>query len=741
MGQKKPSVLDEECALPSVQGVSMATKKNKKKGRLIDDDEYSIGAVSVEDQIDQQQGLGNGKHSSDAKVAEEMDTMSQESMDSKKNSKPSKRDKKGKRDLKVDDDEYNIEGIVNEAPPQETLKQLEGGKKKGKKSNKQYEADDFAERDDDTTATDVVFEQPKNSKKKSGKKLGLTDAFSLLASMDDEQESTVTDNLDLDESEEIQFTGKKKKKGSKGRTLDLGLDISVEPSDDVGLSKKTENDVEEEVVQFTGKKKSKKGIKACLSFLEDDPYSPSTELDQEKPAEEDKDDAADMPVFSGKKKSKSKKSNSSFAAALTEEDQEPATSEALEPITEANKQENEDTPDGDGVTPLDTSLGSKKPQKKKKNKSGRTAQEEDDLDKILAELGAGPPAPAPAPAPPPPPTKSTAPAEESVQTKDVASVETSIIIEEPKLAEGDGDAEGVESAAAKKKKKKKEKEKEKKAAAVEEKAKEEEAKSKAAADKKVPKHVREMQERLARLKEVEEKKKKEEEERLRKEEEERLRLEELERQKEEAKRRKKEKEKEKLRKKKQEGKLLTGKQKEEARRLALMREQFLSQSGMPTDTSAGVTKRPKYESKKKKPGPSTQVPVETGETTVVDDQPDVQEIEKVELDSVAEDNGEKMEVEHVVEENNMEEEGQEVEVDEEEENDEWDAKSWDDTDLVLPVKSAFAEEEEDDAPLVNSLFDHKMNVMDNKNLGLRNIFVIYIFLGFFLKKGYCIKVK
>ena len=76
------------------------------------------------------------------------------------------------------------------------------------------------------------------------------------------------------------------------------------------------------------------------------------------------------------------------------------------------------------------------------------------------------------------------------------------------------------------------------------------SKAKKAADKKVPKHVREMQEALARRQEAEERKKREEEERLRKEEEERRRQEELERQAEDARRRKKERENEKLQKKK-----------------------------------------------------------------------------------------------------------------------------------------------------------------------------------------------
>ncbi|PHU18891.1 hypothetical protein BC332_10042 [Capsicum chinense] len=85
-----------------------------------------------------------------------------------------------------------------------------------------------------------------------------------------------------------------------------------------------------------------------------------------------------------------------------------------------------------------------------------------------------------------------------------------------------------------------------------------------------------MIERIKKIKEVEERKKKDEEERLRKEEEERRRQEEVERIEEEKRRLKKEREKEKMLRKKQEGKLLTGKQKEEARRLEAMRKQFLA---------------------------------------------------------------------------------------------------------------------------------------------------------------------
>ncbi|KAI3826329.1 hypothetical protein L1987_00376 [Smallanthus sonchifolius] len=241
--------------------------------------------------------------------------------------------------------------------------------------------------------------------------------------------------------------------------------------------------------------------------------------------------------------------------------------------------------------------GKKKPSKKKnnttiqasKNKKNGT-QEEDDIDKILAQLAVVEP-----------PQE----LEEKVQTQ----------------------VEPATVAAAKKKKKKKEKEKQKKAAGVESK------------DKKVPKYVREILERLARLKEAQEKKKREEEEKLRKEHEERLRQEELERTAQERKRLKKEKEKEKVLKKKQQGKLLTAKQKAEAQRLELMRNQILEKGGALLQvTRETPSKRPVYITKKSKP--------------------------------------------HHQEDNNVSDEIAEAHA---VEDDDWETKRWDDADLKLPV--------------------------------------------------------
>ncbi|XP_021274466.1 eukaryotic translation initiation factor 5B-like [Herrania umbratica] len=372
---------------------------------------------------------------------------------------------------------------------------------------------------------------------------------------------------------------------------------------------------------------------------------------------------------------------------------------------------------------------SKNKKKKKKNKSGRTVQEEDDLDKILAELGEGPTELKPA-APPPP--------EENVH------VQPETVIPADARGEKEGEEEGVETAAAKKKKKKKEKEKEKKAAAaaaataaatasadVKEESQEEmkietsdtkkkDSKSKAA-DKKLPKHVREMQEALARRKEAEERKKKEEEERLRKEEEERRRQEELERQAEEARRRKKEREKEKLLKKKQEGKLLTGKQKEEARRLEAMRNQILgNKGGLPlpsADKDSAPTKRPIYQSKRSKTahhhanGPAFSKPEE--KVQAKEKQQEEQET-KDELNTLEDEKVDEVESNNTEEKSVVADAAEESGMEEEDDDDgEWDEKSWDD--VTLNVKGAFDDEEADSEPKPMVLKDIKSAASASRN--------------------------
>jgi translation initiation factor 5B len=249
--------------------------------------------------------------------------------------------------------------------------------------------------------------------------------------------------------------------------------------------------------------------------------------------------------------------------------------------------------------------------------------------------------------------------------------------------EKEGEGETVESAAAKKKRKKKEKEKEKKAAAaaagsaaVIETETSEQKKIYSKTNKKVPKHVREMQELLARRKEDEERKKREEEERLRKEEEERQRLEELERQEEEAKRMKKEKEKQKLLKKKQEGKLLTDKQKQEARRLEAMRRQILNGIGglnIPVVEDTGApAKKPVYQTRT---GRSTNRNHNCEASVKTDESREAKEtITDLEEPSAR-----------------MEDDVEPSEAVEEDVEDEWDERSWDD--VNMNDRGAIADEE------------------------------------------------
>ncbi|GLJ18361.1 hypothetical protein SUGI_0324990 [Cryptomeria japonica] len=555
--------------------------------------------------------------------------------------------KSKKKNLIVDDDEYAIVDPVADnnadAALEDEVSALLIGKKKakGKKSaieQQEREFEEIKESLPEEEETIISFSGKKKGKKGSQKKFE-----------EDREPSfvNVKEEDDNDDDGTIVFSGKKKAKGKKNASfttsmLNAGIldeedgegDNSV---DNFTLEEKHEDSEVDDVIQFTGKKKGKAGKK--------------TEKIVEGNANANANDDA---------------------VVIDEGQKQEGPASVQEPL------------------PSTGSAVSKK-QKQKKKKSGRTAEEEEDLDKILAELDLGTEKSKSAGADEVPKSETieSEPAKEEVVPDEVSA--------EP---EGPG-----ESAAAKKKKKKKEKEKEKKAAvaAAEEKGEAEtkEEKSKEVKgkipDKKVPKHVREMQERLARLKEEEERRKREEEEKRRKEEEEQRRLEELERQKEEAKRRKKEREKEKLQKKKAEGKLLTGKQKEEARRLALMREQFLAQSGGLSDLSkeeqtASAPKKPKYETKKKKRGPTTADSAASQQAMLTEDH-DIQDEAPQEAYDKVKEEASAMIIEPVENEVHMDVEQEKMETEEEEEDD-WDAKSWDDKDVALQVKSAFAEEEE-----------------------------------------------
>ncbi|KAK8488856.1 hypothetical protein V6N11_071056 [Hibiscus sabdariffa] len=557
--------------------------------------------------------------------------------------------------------------------------------------------------DDDDDSSMVAFS---GKKKKSSKKKS-TASFAALGDDLEDEEGVKED--EEEDAPSFGFSGKKKSSKKKSMVAFAALDDELENEE--GVKEDEEEDVPSLSLSDKKKKKSKSSKKIGNSFSaalldeEDEGDVPVPESTAAAAAAaaavDDNDDDSSMIAFSGKKKKSSKKKSSAAFAALGDEAElQSEVSDMVE--TEQTSLGNSNVEAGDSKTNHKSEeaaeISKNKKKNKKKNKSGRTAQEEEDLDKILAELDEGPPTTKP--------TEAAPPQEEKAQ----------VLPEPVTAADAAGEEEPVESAAAKKRKKKKEKEKEKKAAAaaaadIKEEIQEEikvetsdtkkkDAKIKAA-DKKLPKHVREMQEALARRKEAEERKKKEEEEKLRKEEEERRRQEELERQAEEAKRRKKEKEKEKLLKKKQEGKLLTGKQKEEARRREAMRNQILANAGglsLPSaDKEGAPTKRPIYKTKKSKPaqhanGAASAKPEENVQSNAKSlDEPQT----KVEVESVDDEKGDE------VESNNTEEksvvadaEGNGME--EDDDDGEWDEKSWDD--VNLNIKGAFDDEEADSEP-------------------------------------------
>ncbi|KAI7997170.1 Eukaryotic translation initiation factor 5B [Camellia lanceoleosa] len=633
-----------------------------------------------------------------------------------------------KKALVIDDDEYSVGTELSEEQPVLDEKVVPiGGKKKSKKgiSKKDLGEKNIEEEDDDALAVQFAGKKKSNSKNNRSNNLFSASSFGLLGEenedeSDDEMSGVTRDEedgvgsdedgveehiiSDHDEEPVIAFSGKKKpSKSNQKSSANVFTESSLDGFDNGDETKDEEDDIA--AITFPGKKKkSLKSLRKSSAFVfvdEENEDGTSVSKSGGDAANDigavDEDDSAIM--LSGRKKSSKKKNNSVFNA-LELGGESTDVVEPEQPIVSTSSKEAAD-PKSNKQVIEDVAETSKN--KKKKKKCTRTAQE-DDFGKILAELGEGPrmskPEPAPALAPP---------QEKKAQTQPepVGLVGDRV---EKEAKEGDV----VESAAAKKKKKKKEKEEEKKVAAAAaatapaEQEKQEETKNEIkskALDKRVPKHVREMQERLARLKELEEKKKKEEEEKLRKEEEERRLQEELERQAEEKKCLRKEKEKGKLLKKKQEGRLLTGKQKEEARRQEVMRNQILANAGglsFPTGDAGGApTKWPKYETKKSKKHHSqanSVAPAKSVESTETKEsqQEGVAEVDSIELQKVEEVDTmsveEKTEVADEFEENGIEDE------DDDDEEDEWDAKSWDDADLKLPGKSAFADEEADSEP-------------------------------------------
>ncbi|KAL8553258.1 hypothetical protein ACS0TY_001790 [Phlomoides rotata] len=203
-----------------------------------------------------------------------------------------------------------------------------------------------------------------------------------------------------------------------------------------------------------------------------------------------------------------------------------------------------------------------------------------------------------------------------------------------------------------------------------------------------------MQESLDKCKE-EERNQRDEEERLKKDEEEWRRQVERERlAAEDKKRLNNEREKD----KKQEGKLLTGKQTEEACCLDAWRKQILASASFPLtpgESSGAPAKRPLYQKKKSKPQTQSNGAAILDSVNSTDTKEIPQEI-VVELDSGEPETVEKVEfgtrkdkteIADIVEENGLNDD-----------DEEWDAKNWDKADLKLQGKSAFSDVEVDSEP-------------------------------------------
>ncbi|KAB2603546.1 eukaryotic translation initiation factor 5B-like [Pyrus ussuriensis x Pyrus communis] len=712
MGRKKPTARDDE------NPQQAAGAKSKKKALVIEDDEYSIGTeLSEESRAQEEKVTVTGKKGK------------------KGNSKASKR---------RDDDDFDDVGKGDEGEdevPQVAFTGKKKGKSKKSGGNSAFSSSSFGllgdedgdddensglTGDDDEGAPVVSFSGKKKaskSSKKTGGSLFSGSAFDAIGDEGDSDGEVVDSSVDKSkedydsENEDepvISFTGKKKpsKGGKKGGNVFAAA--SFDALDDADEDKHEKNDEDDEVPQitFSGKKKKsskvskKSGANSLSSALLDEGNDQDTSVSEPTRVGDDTVDDEDASViaFTGKKKSSKKKGNGVFTALSEDTD----VFEPEQPNTETSKSEADDSKTKMSKEVLETSKS-----KKKKKKSGRTAQEEDDLDNILAELGEGP--------------TTSKPAEAAVRVEKV-EVQPDLVAPVDASGEKEGEEETGESAAAKKKRKKKEKEKEKKAAAAaaagtatapvvtkDDKQEEtqieptdpkkKEVKGKVA-DKKLPKHVREMQEALARRQELEERLKREAEEKQRKEEEELRKQEELEREKEAARILRKEREKEKLQRKKQEGKFLTPKQKEEQRRREAMRNQILANAGglpLPTADNEKKAKRPMYQKKKTKAAPihangaASVKPVENleegGQLDTIPE-PESGEFEKVEdVESV--DLEEKSEVAESVKDNGVEEEEEEEE--EDDDDDPWDVKSFDD--VSLSVKRGFSDEEIDSQPV------------------------------------------
>nr|GMC54046.1 eukaryotic translation initiation factor 5B-like [Ipomoea batatas] len=713
---EEPTVQDEKAA-PAPVG----DRKKGKKKLVIDDDEYSVGTELSEEPEEKlapapacgkkkgKKGKKSGaKDNDDEDEAEEKNIMKDsdevENDDALMSQFTGKKKPKGKKANSMaaakfallgsddDDDERSsltkdgdVEGGDSEEESENVISFTGKKKSKSKKgaanklANSAFDAiggDEFDENDSDNELQSDNEEEPVISftgKKKPSKPSKNADRSAFAAStfdgLDQVVDSDDATKYEDNEISSIAFTGKKPSKSSKKAGGSVFASSAFDGLDDLEQSSDLSKEENDEVpsITFTGKKKkssksSKKSNSFHLNEENDEDVSDSkldTDVFEEDATAQDDDTTGIM--FSGKKKS-SKKKNKTALNMLDNEARDDSL-DAVDSEKPSLADSNREAEETKNKTQVRDDVSGTSKAKSKKKKGGKTVQEEqDEIDKILAELGDGPANPASAPNVPPPEEKLQVQPEPKDKTKKKKGGKTAEEEDEidkilAELGEGQPSSKPVPSHAP--------------APSLQEEKDQLEA-GEDTAEKETAEGVEE-----AKIES------KEEEERLA----------------EEKKRLKKEREKEKLLKKKLEGKLLTGKQKEEARRLELMRKQILANAGglpIPTgETGKEGTKRPKYQTKKSRPSHGNEKPAAvTNEITEVKETQHgiVSEVDSVDTEKV--DEVESINTEEKSEVADAEENG----IEEDEDDEEWDAKSWDDADLKLPGKSAFADEEVDAEP-------------------------------------------
>uniref|UniRef100_A0A3Q7FKF3 Eukaryotic translation initiation factor 5B n=1 Tax=Solanum lycopersicum TaxID=4081 RepID=A0A3Q7FKF3_SOLLC len=322
-----------------------------------------------------------------------------------------------KKNRVIDDDEYSVQTeeptlqedtVLDDDERKKPAKQVGGGGVKSRKKNVVIDDDEY------TIATEepVILEEKVilggQKKAKKGKK-GASNYGGYLTRDSDQEDEGIAP-----------FTGKLNK-SKQGKT---SAGVFSTAFDTIGDEESEED--EEPVLAGMGKT-SGNSFSVALLDEEEEADTSVSKFDTETVEE---DDAPEL-IFAGKKKSSKKKKKSAVTEAnVKEEAESEQASPGVNPEEEANdndkKKQQRDVPetsknktkkkkggrtvqeDEDEIDKILAELGEEaapvpseekvhaqlesKDNKSKKKKGGRMAQEEDDIDKILAEIGEGPPA-------------------------------------------------------------------------------------------------------------------------------------------------------------------------------------------------------------------------------------------------------------------------------------------------------------------------------------------------------------